>query len=119
LTKGFGWGILLAAASSTTLFRLSAELQARVRGSGVLKLEPGNVAKLIIPGAPLTLESSVTRQIVRQIDSMVRSREYESATRLADKAFYLDTGIFTPAEINVLRDRLHDLKRQRLPTARF
>jgi adenine-specific DNA-methyltransferase len=117
--KGSRWGILLAAASSTTLFRLSAELQARVRGAGVLKLEPGDVAKLIIPGAPLKLESSVTRQIVRQIDSMVRSKEYESATRLADKVFYLDTGIFTTAEINVLRDQLHDLKRQRLPTTRF
>jgi len=116
--KGSRWGILLAAVASTTLFRLSAELQARVRGAGVLKLEPADVAKLMIPGTPLTLESSVTQRIVRQIDSMVRNREYESATRLADKVFYLDTGIFTPAEINVLRDRLHDLKRQRLPTRR-
>ena len=116
--RGSRWGILLAAASSTTLFRLSAELQARVRGSGVLKLEPGDVAKLLIPGAPLTLEPSATRRIVREIDSMVRSREYESATRLADKMFYVDTGIFTATEINVFRNQLHDLKRQRLPPTR-
>jgi adenine-specific DNA-methyltransferase len=110
-----GWGSLLAAVSTTTLFKLSAELHGRVRGSGALKLEPADVAKLLIPARPSMPTATQGRDLVAQIDGLVRNAEHGSATRLADKAFFLDTGIFTSAELNLLRDRFHDLRRQRLP----
>jgi tRNA1(Val) A37 N6-methylase TrmN6 len=119
LRKGHRWNSLLTAASATTLFKLSAELEARVRGSGALKLEPSDVTKLLIPTVPLKLSSIVARQFTQQIDLLIRNREYESATRLADKVFYLDTEVFSPNQLNTLRDQFHDLRRQRLPNAKL
>lgn len=109
------WGQLLAVASLTTPFRLSAELRARVRGSGVLKLEPSDVAKLLIPAKPLLLDTNASRKLMQQIDTLVRSGEYESATRLADAAFYPPNKFFNSQELNILRDQTQDLRRQRLP----
>jgi hypothetical protein len=115
LKNSHRWNSTFAAVSATTLFRLSAEMQARVRGSGAMKLEPKDVAKLWIPAKPLAISPLKTRQFMQRIDSLMRSREYESATALADRVFYLETGVFTVTELNVFRDHLHDLRRQRLP----
>ncbi len=109
------WHSWIAAASLTTLFRFSAEQQARVRGSGALKLEPSDVRKLLIP-TTVTLDAATKRSLLHRLDMLVRCGEYESASRMADEALLLRSGIFTIAELNLIRNRLQDLHGQRLPS---
>jgi hypothetical protein len=90
--RGVVWDSWIAAASLTTVFRLSAELQARIRGAGALKLEPSDVAKLLIPANMASPDAAATRALLVRLDSLMRRGEYESATREADDALLLGTG---------------------------
>jgi hypothetical protein len=106
----------IAAVSLTTVFRHSAELQARIRGSGALKLEPSDVANLLVPKNIALLDGAATRVLLARLDSLVRQGEYESATREADKALLLGTGALTASELNIIRDRFQDLRWERRPS---
>jgi len=105
----------IAVASLTTLFRYSAELQARIRGSGALKLEPSDVAKLLVPTNAAGFDGAATRMLLARLDSLVRQGEYESATREADDALLLRTGALTVSQLNIIRDRFQDLRCDRRP----
>ena len=104
---------LLAAASLTTVFRHSAELRARIRGAGALKLEPSDVAKLLVPARMMSLHGPATRMLMGRLDSLVRQGEFESATREADDSLLLGTGALTVSELNIIRDRFQDLRSER------
>ena len=104
---------LIAAASLTTIFRNSAELRARIRGAGALKLEPSDVAQLLVPANMMSLDGAAIRKLLGRLDNLVRQGEYESATREADNALLLGTGAVTVSELNIIRDRFQDLRAER------
>lgn len=112
--RGMGWHSCIAAASLTTVFQLSAELQARIRGAGALKLEPSDVAKLLVPVDTAPLRAAATRTLRAQLDSLVRHGEFESATLKADDALLLGSGALTVSELSLIRGRLQDLREERL-----
>jgi adenine-specific DNA-methyltransferase len=112
--RGVPWRSCLAAASLTTVFRLSAELEARVRGSGALKLEPSNARRLLLPLSFASLGPVNSKSLIAHLDKLIRAREYERATRFADDALLIKPGILTQSDVRVFRDRFQDLQAARL-----
>jgi adenine-specific DNA-methyltransferase len=106
----------IAAASLTSSFKLSAEIHARIRGSGALKLEPSDVANLIVPSANATIASAKLRPLISRLDQLVRRKELFAATREADDALLIKTGALSSRDLSVIRDRLQDLRAKRLAT---
>jgi hypothetical protein len=96
---------VVAAASWTTLYLLSAELFGRTYGGGVLKLEPGGAAQLRVS----TIE---VPNLLDEIDEMFRSRGIEAARRLADRRILTERLGVGRAELAVL-GRAADRLRQR------
>jgi adenine-specific DNA-methyltransferase len=96
---------VVAAASWTTLYRLSAELFGRSYGGGVLKLEPSGAAQLRIS----TIEVA---NVLDEIDETFRSRGIEAARRLADRLILKDRFGVDKTELAVL-SRAADRLRQR------
>ena len=96
---------VVAAASWTTLYRLSAELFGRSYGGGVLKLEPGGAAQLLVS----TIEVA---NILDEIDEMFHSRGIEAARRLADRRILTERLGIDKAELTLLT-RAADRLRQR------
>jgi adenine-specific DNA-methyltransferase len=71
----------LGLAFLTTLTQLSAELEGRSYGGGVLKLEPSEAARLVLPWTlPTQLEN-----IFDKADALCRNGLYDDAIALADK----------------------------------
>ena len=105
----------IAAASLTTVFRYSAELQARIRGAGALKLEPSGVAKLLLPTDDHLITGRELTKLVSRLENLVRKGEHESATREADAALLINSKIFTSSELQVIRNRYQDLRGERQP----
>ena len=99
----------LAAASMTSIFQLSAEHCGRVRGSGGLKLEPSDVGNLLIPSHP----PKGADALLAQLDDLVRRREGEAATRVADKAFFVDSGLVSASELTSLHNELREMRDRR------
>ncbi len=97
-----------------TVFKYSAEILARVRGSGALKLEPSDVVRLLIPVAA-ALERSAAQQLLTKLDLLVRRGEFESATRVADEVLLLEPGLLKSGELTLVRDRFQDLQGKRMP----
>ena len=56
--------------------RLSCELEGHPLGGGMLKLEPGEVARTRVPVRPLNLSQSQGEQIKEGISFMQRWRHY-------------------------------------------
>jgi hypothetical protein len=109
----------LAVASLTSVFRLSAEMHARIRGSGALKLEPSDVARLLVPSPTLMRQLSLPNKLKRRLDELIRLKEFESATREADTAIFTASGLFSTSELQTIRDRLQDLRGERLPQKHY
>lgn len=76
----------------TTYTQLSAELVGHGRGSGALKLEPGDAGKL-----PLYLPSRSKKDInaaFDALDRLVRNRKFDSATEYADEFMFENSNEF-------------------------
>ncbi len=69
----------LAVASLTSVFRLSAGLNARLLGGGLLKLEPSDAQRVLVP-----IHRIPARDLGR-VDRLLRRGEWEDACVLADK----------------------------------
>ena len=69
----------LAVASLTSVFRLSAGLNARLLGGGLLKLEPSDAQRILVPVHRLR-----GRDLGR-VDRLLRVGRWEDACVLADK----------------------------------
>ena len=63
--------------------RLSCELEGHPLGGGMLKLEPGEVARTRVPVRPLNLSQSQGEQIKEGISFMQRWRHYAYSVRMA------------------------------------
>jgi hypothetical protein len=73
--------VAIACAFLTTLTQISAELEGRSYGGGVLKLEPSEASRLVLPLAmPIEI-----RDILSKFDDLCRRGQHEKATELADR----------------------------------
>jgi hypothetical protein len=108
----------VAAASLTSPFRLSAEIHARIRGSGALKLEPSDVADLVMPSPDQSMTAAALRPLTDRLDELVRRKELHTATREADRALLIKRGVMSVRDLNAIHDRLQDLRGRRLATTR-
>ncbi len=69
----------LAVASLTSVFRLSAGLNARLLGGGLLKLEPSDALRVMIPTHRIRVQD------VGRVDKLLRRGRWGEACALADK----------------------------------
>ncbi|MCG8314302.1 MAG: SAM-dependent methyltransferase [Pseudomonadales bacterium] len=75
---------LIAISLLSNFTQLSAELNCRHYGSGVLKIEPSDAKKLKII-IPTDLSDDVIEQAFTTIDSLLRKNNFFSASRVSDK----------------------------------
>lgn len=100
----------VACASLSTLTQLSAELEGRSYGGGVLKLEPSEAARLVLP-----IEGLASVDLFARADELCRAGDREQATALVDDAL---TGcIITPSDRDDLVDALATLRARRIARA--
>ncbi len=92
----------------STLTQLSAELEGRSYGGGVLKLEPSEAGSLLIP----LLGSDTPRTIFRSAHQLCRQGDESSATQMVDEI--LQRELLTRSELSRLRVGLQMLRRRRL-----
>lgn len=102
----------IALASLTTLSQLSAELEGRSYGGGVLKLEPSEASRLVLP-----LITSVDRtDAFGRAERFCRTGQRECATLFADRV--LLNSLISPDDIALLRRALAALRRRRATRAK-
>ncbi len=107
----------VALAAYTSLGLLAMELEGRVYGGGVLKLEPTECAAVRLPLPPV--ETSELELVARGVDGRLRAGRVEDAIAEADDVL-LVRGLGMPeAEVLILRDawrRLVERRTRRDPT---
>ncbi len=69
----------LAIASLTSVFRLSAALNFRLLGGGLVKLEPSDARRVLIPTCRIRASD------VSRVEKLLRLGQWEGACRMADK----------------------------------
>lgn len=87
-----------------TLTQLSAELTGRSLGGGMLKLEPSEAQKVLLP------LSSLAHEYFAQIDQLLRQKEQDAAQNLADSSL---EGLLSKEDLATLKTDLATLKRRR------
>lgn len=101
----------VALAAYTSLGLLSAELEGRVYGGGVLKLEPTECAAVRLPVPPV--ETSELERVAQGVDAHLRNGRVREAIALADD-FLLIRGLGMPeAEVLALRTAWRSLVERR------
>jgi len=103
----------LAMSSLSALFRLSAELEGRSYGGGVLKVEPSEAKRLLLMSLPDGKERIAAR--FSGIDALLRAGKRPEATELADRLFLRDGLGLSKAIISELNAACENLKGLRLP----
>lgn len=98
----------LAASFYSSLTMLSAELVGRSYGGGVLKLEPTEAERLIVPRP-----SATHGRLLDQVDALLRARRYEDLTRLVDQAILVDDLGVAPGAVKKLRAAVTRLRGRR------
>jgi adenine-specific DNA-methyltransferase len=101
----------LALALLCSLSRLSAELVGRVYGGGLLKLEPSDARRLVVPKPP----SETAGQAFRDTDRLLREGNAEEARKAADEALLRSHLRLSDEEIASLAaaaERLRALRRR-------
>ncbi len=100
-------GEALAVGFYNSLTLLSAELEGRSYGGGVLKLEPTEAERLLLP--PLSPELAA---LLPAVDRAIRARDVEAAADLVDPVALGSLGLSTD-EIGVLRAARRQLQMRR------
>lgn len=107
---------LAAISMLTTFSQVSAEIEGRCYGSGVLKHEPSEV-KQILMMMPDDIGAKEVNRIYAQIDQLLRANKLDEARIMADQ-FILNKPIeqYGPKLLNVLNNALLDLRAKRHKT---
>jgi adenine-specific DNA-methyltransferase len=111
--QGVKWNPAISVACLSTVTQLSAELKARVRGAGAMKLEPSGVRRLLLPNSYLTINTAGRNELISAVDRHLRSGNRDKATDLVDQAFLVATEILKPNDLAVLRESLRILRANR------
>jgi adenine-specific DNA methylase len=107
--------LLVAIAFNSTLSQLSAELEGRVYGSGVLKHEPSE-AKNILLVIPQKARLGEVREVARKIDIALRKNLCDAATTIADDFLKKSIpAIWTAKELLSLKEALTAARKRRYP----
>jgi hypothetical protein len=99
----------LALGSLSAVTQLSAELIGRSYGGGVLKLEPSDAARLLIP----RFISEGHAQEFEQIHQLLLQRNTASATELIDRSLER-AGVLGPSEAEIIQQAIAQIQRWRL-----
>lgn len=100
----------VALGSLSTLTQLSAELVGRSYGGGVLKLEPSEASRLLVP---VDTHVDVDR-LFGDVDDLLRRGQMRLATELVDSAFLVESMGLSPSEIDQLRVARNKLFQRRV-----
>jgi len=101
----------LACLWQTSLTRLSAEIEGRAMGGGMLKIEPKEAEKVVL--ATPNLPPEVSSALLEELDSLVRAGRIEEARNRADD-FTLSKGLgLTRTEQILLRGAANSLWERR------
>ncbi|MGD0019055.1 MAG: N-6 DNA methylase [Candidatus Limnocylindrales bacterium] len=96
---------VLAAAMASSLTLLSAEIEGRAYGGGVLKLETKEAERVLVP----TLSPVATERLAALfdvVDTLIRAGQTEEAARRVDGALGLDHLVLWPAHLTYRARRL-------------
>jgi len=103
-------GRWLAAASLATVTALSGEIEGRTYGGGVLKLEPSEAERLLIPKATAAQRKRLSSAFPT-LDALVRDGKWAAARQRVDKILGIDAETAERATAE-LRDRRLGLRRR-------
>ncbi len=103
----------VAMSSLSAVFRLSAELEGRSYGGGVLKVEPSEAKNLLLVSIPDGAGKIATRY--SDIDTLLRADRRLVATELADRLFLREGLSLSKAAVSELNAACDYLKALRLP----
>jgi hypothetical protein len=116
LKKGDATFLMLIAMSMLSTFsQLSAEICGRSYGSGVLKHEIGELAKIKIY-TPLTANDDDIKDLFFYLDSLIRSNRLDEARHIADDFFYRSKFGLGKTELRNLEKLLDDARLYRKRT---
>jgi adenine-specific DNA-methyltransferase len=96
----------IAAGSWSTLFALSAEIEGRSYGGGVLKLEPGGAAKTALP-------LGASAEFLDEIGNSVEEGGSETARHLVDQRLLIDGIGLNKKDVELLWSAASRLREQR------
>jgi adenine-specific DNA-methyltransferase len=105
LTEKAPSAIALAAASLSAATALSAEIEGRAYGGGVLKLETKEAERLLVPALEAD-EDRRLRRIANTLDRLIRAGEMEAASRRVDDLLGIDHDRLTAATEGLRSRRL-------------
>ncbi|TDW26908.1 Eco57I restriction-modification methylase domain-containing protein [Cryobacterium psychrophilum] len=111
--RELGWELLpLASLNSITL--LNAEMVGRAYGGGILKLEPKEADRWMMPSPELvSSRADALRAIRDKVARKLQGGQLLDAVELVDHALLLDAGHLTTEEINHVRVAHTELTRRR------
>lgn len=105
---------LLPIASLNSVTMLSAEIAGRAYGGGVLKMEPGEADRWLVPSLKAVENSAERlRSIKPQIGGRLRGGKLDEAVKLVDDALLVDVLGFTRSEVHVVREARNELAGRR------
>jgi adenine-specific DNA methylase len=103
--------VLLALGFYSSLTLLSLEIEGRSYGGGILKIEPRELDRALLPCSDLPRETIAT--LARDVDRLLRAGQYEAASAAVDAALLIDGLGFAEKTVASLRaGRAHLMKRR-------
>jgi adenine-specific DNA-methyltransferase len=112
--NGLKWRNSFAAAALSTVTQISAELLARPRGAGALKLEPSDATRLLLPVPYQNLEAKACRELVNRTDTLLRRGQADAARDLVDEMLLIAHSVLTLSQLSELRTELEIIRSERL-----
>lgn len=90
----------------TSIFQLSAILNGRLLGGGLMKLEPSDAAKVLVP------TTHVSSSAARKIDGLIRKGRTDDARKAADTALLVNALGFSIETVCSIQRVLAELQRR-------
>jgi hypothetical protein len=101
-----GWRTAYAAGALSTVAQLSSELEGRASGGGLLKLEPSDAGRLVVPPVSLSVNDQAC------LDALCRAGRWGDARLLVDER--IPGELLTHKELDVLKMALDRARTRRL-----
>lgn len=111
--RGLGVALLpLAALNSVTM--LSAEISGRAYGGGILKMEPGEADRWLMPSPDTVVNASEKLHAIRPlVGGHLRAGKLAEAVKLVDDTLLVDGVGMTRAAVRTVREARDDLAARR------
>jgi adenine-specific DNA-methyltransferase len=93
----------------SSITQLSCEIEGRFYGGGVLKLEPSDAARVLVPLLP----APVTDKQYKELHKLCIEGKHAEATRRVD-ALFIQAGLISQTQVNRIRKEIKRLRSRRL-----